>query len=227
MSKSPISAIVPVFNEQRTVARVVETLLECGLIDEVLCINDGSTDRSLEVLRQFGDRIVLVDLQPNRGKGHALAEGIRRARGDIVVFLDADLINLSSQHITTLLEPIRDGRARVVLGSPGGDLIFSMASALAPGAADAIGTKFTGERAYIRQDLLSCVSRMESTRFGIEVYLNGLFTQADTVVVTLPGLLALSKQDKHGWPQAMKEYWREVLEVTREMARTGFARLAG
>jgi hypothetical protein len=47
------------------------------------------------------------------------------------------------------------------------------------------------------------------------------------VIVRLPGLMALGKQEKHGWSLAMKEYSGEVLEVTREMARTGLARLAG
>jgi len=49
MAESPsrISALVPVFNEEMAVAGVVDSLLQCGLIDEVVCVNDGSTDRSL------------------------------------------------------------------------------------------------------------------------------------------------------------------------------------
>lgn len=221
-----ISAIVPVFNEQGTVSTVVDTLLQCRLIDEVVCVNDGSTDRSLEILRRFGDRIVLVDLQPNRGKGGALAEGILRASGDIVAFFDADLTNLSSEHIGALLEPIRRGQARAVLGIPGADFTFSVARVVASGAADSIGAKFSGERAYFRRDLVPHATRMGSTRFGVEVYLNGLFTPSDTVVVTLAGLVALGKQEKHGWSVAAKEYSAEVIEVAREMARTGLTRLA-
>ena len=229
MAESPsrVSALVPVFNEEKAVAGVVESLLQCGLIDEVVCVNDGSTDRSLEILRRFGDRIALVDLQPNRGKGHALAVGIRRASGEIVAFFDADLTNLSSEHIRVLLEPIRSGRTRAVLGIPGGDFTYSVVSVLASGPADSIGAAFTGQRAYIREDLLPHAGRMESTRFGVEVYLNSVFARGDSVVVTLPGLLALGKQDKHGWPVALKEYSSEMLEVTREIARAGWARFAG
>ncbi len=75
MTEAParISAIVPVFNEQRTVSTVVDTLLQCRLIDEVVCVNDGSTDRSLEILRRFGDRIVLVD-PPPRPPGSVLRD---------------------------------------------------------------------------------------------------------------------------------------------------------
>jgi hypothetical protein len=220
-----VSAVVPVFNEETTVATVVEILLGCVRIDEVVCVNDGSTDRSLGILHRFGDRIILVDLQPNRGKGHALAEGTRKAAGDIVVFFDADLTNLSPEHVAALLEPITTGRARAVLGSPGGDFLYSVASALAPGVADSIGSTFTGERAYFRRDLLPHAARMEATRFGVEVYLNGQFAKTDTIVVALPRLAALGKQDKHGWSLAVKEYSGEMLEVVSEIARTGRTRL--
>ncbi len=222
-----ISAIVPVFNEEATVATVVERLLHCGLVDEVVCVNDGSTDRSLEILGRFGDRIALVDVQPNRGKGHALAEGIRRASGDIVVFLDADLVNLSGEHVAALLAPIAAGRARAVLGSPGGDRFYSVASALTPRLAPSVGSVFSGERAYLRQDLLPHATRMEATRFGVEVYLNGLFPKADTAIVALPGLIALGKHEKHGWPVAVREYSGEMREVAGQIARAGWARLAG
>lgn len=220
-----VSAVVPAFNEEATVAWVVESLLQCERFDEIVCVNDGSTDRTLEVLRLFGDRITLVDLQPNRGKGHALAEGIRQATGDIVAFFDADLTNLTSEHVETLLAPITTGRARVVLGSLGGDFFTSVASALAPRLADSIGSTFTGQRAYFREDLLPHASRMEATRFGVEVYLNGEFARTDTVIVLLPGLTALGKQHKHGWSLAVKEYSGEMFEVASEITKRGWARL--
>lgn len=222
-----VSAIVPVFNEEATVASVVERLLHCDCVDEVVCVNDGSTDRSLEILHRFGDRIRVVDVQPNRGKGHALAEGIRRASGDIVVFLDADLTNLSAEHVAALLAPITAGQARAVLGSPGGDLFYSLASAFTPRIAPSVGSVFSGQRAYLRQDLLPHATRMEVTRFGVEVYLNGLFSKADTAIVPLPGLLALGKHEKHGWPVAVREYSGEMREVAGQIARASWARLAG
>ena len=199
----------------------------CPAIDTVICVNDGSTDRSRAVLREFGDRIVLVDLQPNQGKGRALAEGIRRADGDIVAFFDADLTNLSEDHVDALIGPVASGRARAVLGSPGGDFMFSVAVRLAAGAADSVGATFTGQRAYRQADLMPHLARMDRTRFGVEVFLNSLPPRDDTLVVTLWGLTARGKRDKHGWRLAVKEYSVEVLEVSRELARTSLARLAG
>jgi len=83
-----VSAVVPVFNEEKTVAGVIKTLLENALIDEVICINDGSTDKSLSILKEFKDKIQLINLKENQGKGYALVEGIKKAKGEIVVFID-------------------------------------------------------------------------------------------------------------------------------------------
>lgn len=223
---SRISAIVPAYNEEATVGMVLDVLLRCGRVDEVVCVNDGSTDRTLEVLRTFGAQVTLVDLQPNRGKGHALAEGIRRASGDVVVFIDADLVNLTSEHVTALLEPITAGRSRAVLGSLGGDFLYSMAKPFGTRISDPVGSVLSGQRAYHRQDLLAHAARMEATRFGVEVFLNAQFSKADTAVVVLPGLTALGKHEKHGWSAAVREYSGELREVASEMARTGWARLA-
>jgi glycosyltransferase involved in cell wall biosynthesis len=221
-----VTAIVPIYNEQSTVARVVEAVLASGLVAEVICVNDGSTDRSLDVLRGFGDRIVLRDLERNGGKGHALAEGVRAASGEIVVFLDADLANLSREHLSALLEPVAGRRADAARGIAGADLIYSALDSIASGAASIVGSQFTGMRAYRRRDLIVHLPAMDQCRFGVEAYLNDAYRGATVEVVTLRGLVALGKHEKHGWRVAAREYAVEVVEVSRILARTGVARLA-
>ncbi len=222
-----VTAIVPVFNEQKGVATVLETLLCCPAIDQIVCVNDGSTDDSLHILEQFGDRIVLIDLPSNQGKGHALAAGLRRADGEVVVFFDADLVNLDHDHMHVLLQPVQEGDARAVLGIPAGDTVFSTVQLVSPGFAELIGPKLTGQRAYLRRDLLPHLAGMEPTRFGVEVFLNGLFTEEETRVVTLRGLIGLSKQAKHGKAAATKEYAAAASEVAAEIARASLSRVAG
>ena len=195
-----ISAIVPVFNEEKTVCGVVQTLLQSNLIDEVICVNDSSTDGSLAILQTLADRIELVDLQNNGGKGHALAVGIKRASGEIVAFFDADLTNLSSDYIRMLLAPILRGSARAVLGYP----------MVAP---------LTGERAYYRADLLAHLDRMSETRFGVEMFLNSLFDSEEVATIRLKGLRALLKHEKHGAVKAVQEYLGAGIEIAQEIAR--------
>lgn len=207
-SSVTVSAIVPVFDEETTVGRVVGALLHSHLIDEVICVNDGSTDNSLTILKRFAEQITLIDLEQNRGKGHALAIGIREAKGEIVAFFDADLVNLSDGYIETLLTPILDNRARAVLGYPTKDSVLPTVFA-----------NLTGERAYYRQDLLPFLARMETSRFGVEVLLNDAFCKHDPAKVPLVGLRGLYKYEKHSPAKAFREYLGAAMEIAQEIGR--------
>jgi glycosyltransferase involved in cell wall biosynthesis len=90
MEELLVSVIIPVYNCQAYIAQAVRSALEQDHPSkEVIVVNDGSTDGTLAVLREFGDAIRVVD-QPNGGPPRARNAGLRAARGDYVAFLDAD-----------------------------------------------------------------------------------------------------------------------------------------
>jgi len=205
--RSSVSAIVPVYNEEKTVAKVLETLLASPLFIEVIAVSDGSTDRSPEIVRGFGERVKFIEHRKNRGKGNALAAGIRAARGDIVSFWDADLLTLSQKHIESLIEPIASGKAEAVLGFP--SLKIPKLSPF---------RYLTGERAYYREDILPHADEMEKLRFGVEVYLNDVFKDKKTLHIPWKDLRGLYKHEKFDPRTAVKEYLKEAVEITKTLS---------
>ncbi len=114
-----LSVIMPVYNEEATVAEIIRRVLEQRIVQELIVVDDCSSDNTLTVLRGLAaqeSRIRLVNHDLNQGKGAALRTGFKEARADIVMIQDADL-EYDPAEYEKLLAPIFKGHADVVYGS--------------------------------------------------------------------------------------------------------------
>jgi len=112
-----VSIIIPCYNEEETIIEVIEKVRDLKLDHdmEIIVIDDGSTDQSASLISSFDD-IELIRHKSNQGKGAAIRTGINNSSGDIIVIQDADL-EYHPADIPSLLKPILEGKADVVLGS--------------------------------------------------------------------------------------------------------------
>ncbi|HUV70019.1 MAG TPA: glycosyltransferase family 2 protein [Terracidiphilus sp.] len=119
MEAKCLSVVVPVYNEEQTLAAIVEKILELPQLLEIVIVDDCSTDRTSQILAglsaKYGE-IRAARHDRNRGKTEALKTGFRLTKGDIVIVQDADL-EYDPQEIPDLIAPILAGHADVVFGS--------------------------------------------------------------------------------------------------------------
>jgi glycosyltransferase involved in cell wall biosynthesis len=107
-----VSVVIPALNEEASIA-VVLAAISPDVVDEIIVVDGGSSDRTVEIAQAGGARVIR---EPRRGYGRACAAGVSAAQGDVVIFLDADGADDPAQ-IPDLLAPILARQADLVLGS--------------------------------------------------------------------------------------------------------------
>jgi dolichol-phosphate mannosyltransferase len=111
-----VTVLLPVLNEEKTVAEVIERVLSLPMRLELIVIDDGSTDRTPEILLDYKDRIRILRNETRGGKGSAVRKALPYAAGEVVIIQDADL-EYAPEEIPKLVRPILNHKANVVFGT--------------------------------------------------------------------------------------------------------------
>lgn len=186
-----VAAVIPAYNEEPRIRRVLEAAVAASLVDEVLVVSDGSTDGTYRAALEIPG-VRAVELGSNRGKAAAMCEGALCTDADVLVFLDADLSGLKPEHVDALARPVVEGRADMCVGVfRGGRLLTDLAQKIAP--------VISGQRA-IRRDLFLAIPDLPSLRMGVEIALTRWARWAGIRVSTtvIGGVTHSMKEEKLG-----------------------------
>lgn len=110
-SKKSVSVVIPAYNEEATVAQVVKVARSLDYVDEVIVVDDGSSDRTVEEAEGAGATV--ISHITNEGKGSAIKTGFKNSHGDIVAFIDADISNFTSGKIDKIISPILEDKTDI------------------------------------------------------------------------------------------------------------------
>jgi glycosyltransferase involved in cell wall biosynthesis len=229
-----LSVVMPVYNEQRTLAAIVDAVRAVPIRKEIVLVDDGSKDGSRGILAGLAARhadVRVVEHARNMGKGAALKTGFQHARGDVVVIQDADL-EYDPADYPLLLQPILAGEADVVFGSrflvddrePGrerdhfhhylGNRVLTFVSNL-----------FTGLNLTDMETCYKCTRRsvldgivVKSRRFTVEPELTAKLAKSDARIFEVP-----IHYRGRGYGEGKKIGWRDGIAALWAIARYRFA----
>tara|TARA_R110002050_G_scaffold300779_1_gene472614 strand:+ start:37824 stop:39890 length:2067 start_codon:yes stop_codon:yes gene_type:complete len=203
-----VSAIICAYNEEKTIKDVIFSVSKSRIIDEIIVVNDGSTDNTQKIIKGLKEETGIrnIHFEENKGKGFAMAAGVEQAKFDIMLFIDADLSNIVSEHVSQLINPLLNEEADMVLGQATETLINYSINPF---------KSFSGERALLKEDIIPVMNKMKTSRFGVETLLNLYYQSLGKTVkyVMLENLEHPTKFSKTSSLKATKEFLYEGHEI--------------
>lgn len=202
-----VSAVIAAYNEEDTIAEVLTALKASPLIDEIIVVSDGSTDRTVEISRSFDVRTIA--LLENQGKGAAMRLGVEHAVNDVFFFVDGDMLNLTDEHIEALVHPVLDRKCDMNVGIRHRGPVLDWFHLKVH-----FGPVLSGIR-VMRREVFESVALKYMERYKIETALNYFcgrngYRQWNTVIYDLGHVI---KERKRGWGEGLVSRWHMTREV--------------
>jgi len=194
-----ISVVVPAYNEAGRISSVLSPVVASELVDDIIVVDDGSDDGTADEARLFPVRV--VKLPENCGKAAALDHGVHLAKNDTFLFLDADLVGLTTAHVDKLIRCYQELELDMAVG------VFANGRKYTD-IAQKINPYVSGQRVLTRklwERVKQCMDEVEEAEFGIEIALSRLAAKEDWVreYVKLEGVTHVLKEEKRGFKRGV------------------------
>jgi len=199
-----ICAIIPAYNEEKTIGQIIDTLKKVDIINEIIVVSDGSEDNTAQIAGEH--QATVIELPKNMGKGAAIKAGVEASKGDVLLFLDADLIGLKEMHVKKLLEPVIRDECDMTIGVFNkGRISTDLAQVLTP--------HLSGQRA-VKRSIIDKIEKIELTGYGIEIALTKFAKKYNIRVkeIKMDNMTHITKEEKYGvaegFVKRLKMYWQ-------------------
>jgi glycosyltransferase involved in cell wall biosynthesis len=204
-----VTAVIPAYNEEERIGIVLEAVKKARLVDEIIVVDDGSTDSTADVAESKGVKVIKNDR--NLGKGGALYRGFMDCQSEVFLFLDADLFGLQPDQVDQLVDPVLTGNWDMTVGIfANGRLTTDLAQRVAP--------FLSGQRA-IKRSLLDNINGLELSRYGVEVALTRYVHKNNVKIkeVELKDVSHVMKEEKLGFVRGFAERLKMYRDIVRAL----------
>ena len=201
-----ISVIIPAYNEERTIAKLVSLLKNSGLFSEIFVVNDCSADHTAFLARRAG--AIVISMPTNIGKGGALSVGVRVSKEPMLLLLDADISGITKNHLQNLINPILNNEADMTVGLiPKWRWVNELNESI---------PLLSGQRA-MKREIFEQVPEELRKGYQIEEALNYYCQTNDQKVKTidLDGVEHLQKIPKSNFLFGLKGYFKMIWQVAK------------
>ncbi len=208
-----VTCLIPFFNENERIIRVVKVMKNVALIDEIVVVDDGSTDKASRMIKEQFPNVKLIILPQNRGKAYAIKKGLEYIKTQYVFLSDADLDNLVIEEIEVGIKTILNDSSlgMVILKRIEPNKNFPIISKIR--FFERISCIFGGERILLTKDLRTIMNN-KITNYQIEVAINQFMINHRKKVVW-------TKSSAHNYYRKVNSgllgIWYKYLKMTKEI----------
>lgn len=206
-----VSVIVPAYNEADRIETVLEAINNADLVNHIIVVDDGSTDRTAEKIRESSVNVELISLDQNTGKANALSRGVDSAPDKTLMFLDADLRGLKPEHVDDMIRTYDQNDLDMVIG------VFHKGR-LNTDLSQKISPHLSGQR-ILSVDIWNKLDKSKAEEFGVEMALTklSLAENLTTAKVKLTGVTHVMKEEKRGFAEGIKsrlKMYKNIIKTT-------------
>jgi glycosyltransferase involved in cell wall biosynthesis len=204
-----VSVIVPAYNEADRIGSVLDAINRADRVNNIIVVDDGSTDCTAERVRESGIDLDLIRLEKNTGKANALSRGVEAAPDRTIMFLDADLIGLQPRHVDDMIRTYQEEDLDMVIG------VFHKGR-LNTDLSQKISPHLSGQR-ILPVDTWSKLNKSKAEEFGVEMALTKLSLSENfsTKKVKLTGVTHVMKEEKRGFAEGIKSRLKMYMNIIK------------